>query len=241
MSNKTQKRDSQRKLKGWVKLTLGVIGIVLIIILFNKIDYLIKSGISLFNDDRTVVVIDIGHGGKDQGTQSSNGKILEKDIVLSIGNKVLKKLEKDKDIKILATRTTDEFISLKDRNKFEVDNNAQLFISIHANAAPKSSNVDGIETFYWDKENEDSYNLAKVVHDKLIQYTNANDRSIKPGNYQVIRDASCPSILIETGFLTNYLESINLSNDKYQDKIANAIVEGIKEYLQLNSSEDKQG
>lgn len=227
------KSRGKRKLKSEFKFLLVIIGVLLIITTFNMINNIINGNIDILNSNKKVILIDIGHGGKDQGTKSTNGKVLEKDIVLKIGNKIIEQLKKEKDIKVIATRTTDEFLSLKDRNKLEVENNADLFISIHANAASNATNVDGIETFYWSQDNDDSYNLANIIHNNLIDNTDANDRGVKRGNYQVLRDANCPSILIETGFLTNYLESINLSNDNYQEKIATSIVKGIKEYLQL--------
>ena len=52
----------------------------------------------------------------------------------------------------------------------------------------------------------------------------------------MLRDSSCPSVLIETGFLTNYKESVNLSKNSYQNKLANAIVKGIQEYISEESN-----
>ena len=79
-----------------------------------------------------------------------------------------------------------------------------------------------------------SYKLAKSIHNNIISSVGAVDRGIKRGNYQVLRDSSCPSVLIETGFLTNYKESVNLSKNSYQNKLANAIVKGIQEYISMN-------
>ena len=214
------KRRVKRKLKPGVKALLGFIGVLFIVIVFNKLNNIINGNIDIFSDNKKIVVIDIGHGGNDQGTQS-----LDK-----------QKMEKDKSIKVIATRTTDEYISLKERNKIEAENNADLFVSIHANATgDSSSSTEGVETFYW-KNDDMSYKLAKSIHNNIISSVGAVDRGIKRGNYQVLRDSSCPSVLIETGFLTNYKESVNLSKNSYQNKLANAIVKGIQEYISEESN-----
>ena len=68
----------------------------------------------------------------------------------------------------------------------------------------------------------------------LIDNLKVNDRGVKRENYQVLRESSCPSVLIETGFLSNPKEAYNLSKNKYQQKLAKSIANGIKEYLALN-------
>ena len=230
------KRRVKRKLKPGVKALLGFIGVLFIVIVFNKLNNIINGNIDIFSGNKKIVVIDIGHGGNDQGTQSLDKQKMEKDITLQIGSKVIEKLEKDKSIKVIATRTTDEYISLKERNKIEAENNADLFVSIHANATgDSSSSTEGVETFYW-KNDDMSYKLAKSIHNNIISSVGAVDRGIKRGNYQVLRDSSCPSVLIETRFLTNYKESVNLSKNSYQNKLANAIVKGIQEYISEESN-----
>lgn len=220
----------KRRLKSEFKALLGIIGILFIVVLFNKLNNIINGNIDIFNN-KIIVVIDIGHGGNDQGTQSINKQKIEKDITLQIGTKVIEKLEKDKNIKVIATRTMDEYVSLKERNKIESKNNADLFVSIHANATgDSSSTTEGVETFYW-KNDDKSYKLANLIQGNIISSTGAVDRGVKQENYQVLRDSKCPSVLIETGFLTNYKESLNLSKSSYQNKLANAIVKGIQEYI----------
>ena len=95
-----------------------------------------------------IVVIDAGHGGKDGG--AVNGKLLEKDIVLSLALKIGNELKK-KGYKIYYTRSNDRFINLRDRTKIANDKKANMFISIHANAAPNkkaASSMQGFETFF---------------------------------------------------------------------------------------------
>lgn len=95
-----------------------------------------------------IIVIDAGHGGKDVG--AINGKLYEKNIVLSVALKLGKELQ-SLGYKVFYTRSNDKFINLRDRTKLANDKRANLFISIHANAAPNKSKADsmqGVETFF---------------------------------------------------------------------------------------------
>lgn len=96
-----------------------------------------------------IIVLDPGHGGKDCGAQVN--KICEKDVILKISKK-LEKLLKDKGYQVYLTRTKDIYINLVDRTKFANDKNADIFVSIHANALDKKSKnyktASGIETYF---------------------------------------------------------------------------------------------
>ncbi|HEC1890775.1 TPA: N-acetylmuramoyl-L-alanine amidase [Campylobacter jejuni] len=98
-----------------------------------------------------LVVVDAGHGGKDSGALSDKkGSLKEKDIVLSTALKLGNELKK-RGYKVLYTRSSDKFINLRDRTKYANDKRADLFISIHANAAPnaaKAKSSEGVETFF---------------------------------------------------------------------------------------------
>ncbi len=91
------------------------------------------------------IVIDPGHGGKDTGAIGCNG-LYEKDVVLDIGLKLRDIIKKNFDCKVVMTRNKDVFIDLDARPGIAVQNDADLFISIHANAS-KSPSAHGIETY----------------------------------------------------------------------------------------------
>ncbi|QPJ62751.1 MAG: hypothetical protein G3M70_13050 [Candidatus Nitronauta litoralis] len=95
---------------------------------------------------KTLIVLDPGHGGKDEGAKGRTG-ILEKQVNLEISKRVRKILEKRYKYRVELTRTRDTFIELKDRGDLANKLNADLFVSIHANAAPRKS-ARGIETYY---------------------------------------------------------------------------------------------
>jgi len=93
-----------------------------------------------------VVVLDAGHGGKDYGAKGAHG-LFEKDLNLQISKQVRKILKSRYHYKVIMTRKNDIFIELKDRGKIANTHNADLFVSIHANAAKRKS-AKGIETYY---------------------------------------------------------------------------------------------
>lgn len=106
-----------------------------------------KQNIYSFRKSKTIV-IDPGHGGKDPGAIGYR-KFKEKDVVLSVSNK-LKKILKNRGYKVYTTRSTDRFITLRNRTRLANRKDANIFISIHTNAAPKKRVKDakGIETFF---------------------------------------------------------------------------------------------
>lgn len=105
---------------------------------------------SQFKADK-IIVIDAGHGGKDSGALGDKkGSLREKDVVLSTALKLGSELKK-RGYRVFYTRSTDKFINLRDRTKIANDKKADLFLSIHANAAPnvsKAKSSEGLETFF---------------------------------------------------------------------------------------------
>lgn len=102
-----------------------------------------------------IVVIDAGHGGDDFGAIGRSKKTREKDITLEIANELARLVRRDKKLKVVMTRTSDEFVPLDKRAQLANDARADLFISIHCNAAPQSS-AHGFEIFYLAPAKSDS-------------------------------------------------------------------------------------
>ena len=110
------------------------------------------------NLDKFVVVLDAGHGGKDPGNMGNGYK--EKDIALSIVQKIGKKLESYKDIEVVYTRKTDVFVELFERGKIANNAHADLFVSVHCNS--HSSQAKGTETFVLGLNRSDTnFDVAK--------------------------------------------------------------------------------
>lgn len=120
-----------------------------------------------------VIVLDAGHGGDDPG--AINGSLKEKNVVLSIAQKAGKELQ-GRGYKVYYTRSKDKFINLRDRTKYANDKAADLFISIHANAAPsktKAATMRGIETFFLSPaRSERSKNAAALENKSDIEEMN---------------------------------------------------------------------
>ena len=113
-----------------------------------------------------VIVLDAGHGGDDPG--AVNGQLKEKNIVLSIAQKAGKELQ-GRGYKVYYTRSKDKFINLRDRTKYANDKAADLFISIHANAAPnkaKAASMRGIETFFLSPARSERSKNAAALENK---------------------------------------------------------------------------
>lgn len=189
------------------------------------------------------IVIDPGHGGKDNGAGKG---IYEKNVNIQIAYK-LRKYLKSLGYKVLMTRTGDQYLSLASRNIFCERNKGDLFISIHANSA--SSSVRGIETFILtpagykssnggstarynpgSKNDKNNSLLGYEIHSNLIKNTKGIERSMKHAQFAVLKKSKVPAVLIETGFLSNYQDRKLLASSWYQDKIALGIAKGILSY-----------
>ncbi|NIJ51093.1 N-acetylmuramoyl-L-alanine amidase family protein [Dyadobacter arcticus] len=118
------------------------------------------------------VVIDAGHGGKDPGTRGRTTK--EKDVALKVALELGRKIkEETPEVKVLFTRSTDVFIELGERSAFANRNNADLFISIHCNATPRSKTVHGTETFVMGlHKTEGNLEVARRENSVILQETN---------------------------------------------------------------------
>lgn len=178
---------------------------------------------------RVVVVIDPGHGGHDSGAVGVNG-VQEKRVVLEISRQVAQILEQQ-GIQVRMTRDSDFFVSLQGRTEMANRLNANLFVSIHANSAGANKpNVNGYETYYF---NNNSRELATVIHRNVLRRVDVNDRRVKQARFYVLRTARMPSVLIETGFVTGREDAAKLTNPAFQKQMAEAIAAGIVEYVKM--------
>lgn len=175
-----------------------------------------------------VVVLDPGHGGEDSGT--SNEEHLEKDISLDIA-KAVKTLNNDSDIKIILTRNTDKTTTLFDRIEMVKKEQAEMLLSIHINSAPYSSKKNGVE-IYVSTKNENTYQ-NKAMCRALLQNLRMHDKGpegVKEANFFVLRNASCPAVMVNIGFLTNKRDANFLSESANRKEMAKQILASIQEY-----------
>lgn len=173
------------------------------------------------------IVIDAGHGGNDPGAVA-NG-LQEKNINLAVSLEV-QKLLRTAGANVVMTRTNDTFLTLAQRVAIGERANASSFISVHANAAASPA-ANGAETFYNSgSEAAKSRDLAASIQNRLVRETAMNDRSVKQGNFYVIRNTSMPSTLIELGFLTNSSDAAKMKAPGYNQKAGQAVFNGIADY-----------
>ncbi|MGJ8550260.1 N-acetylmuramoyl-L-alanine amidase [Winogradskyella wichelsiae] len=173
-----------------------------------------------------VVVIDAGHGGHD------SGNLDEKDIVLNISNQ-LSLLSSD-NIRIITTRTEDTFTTLKERVDFINAQNADLVVSLHANAHSNPL-TNGVEAYYNDKiEFKDkSHAFGKILLENQMEFFSTN-RGLKTASMYIFRHINSPGVFLELGFITNEEDHKVLMNADRQKQIAASIFEGLEEIRKSN-------
>lgn len=191
----------------------------------------------IFKD--VTIVIDAGHGGYDPGKVGINNE-LEKDINLAIALKLKNKCE-EVGIKVVMTRTTDETLAetgtnkkisdMENRMKIINDEDVDMCISIHQNSY-SSKDVKGAQVFYH-AQSEEGKVLGEILQNMLIEKVdNTNHRKAKADNsYYILKKSNCTSVIVECGFLSNWEDATNLADEYYQEKIAEALCEGIKVYI----------
>ena len=196
-----------------------------------------------------VILIDAGHGGKDQGGRGK--KLLEKNLVLTVANDLRDQLKR-LGFNVLMTRSSDYKVSLERRAELCKKYKADLFVSVHGNIAGTKT-VSGIETFCMtpaktassnggkpkskreagNKYDIYNYALAYQVQRSLLRRTKAEDRGVKFARFYVLKHSSCPAILVEIGFLSNSKEEKSLSTRWRQQQTAKGIAEGIMAYRRM--------
>ena len=227
------------------------------------------------------IVIDPGHGGKDPGFVSQDKRTQEKDLTLAISQKLAQKIRKKyPEMKVLLTREKDVFVALRDRAQFATKNNANLFISVHINAATNRS-ANGFAAYILGQssnKNTDTYafnmdvvtreNSVIYLEDDTTVYGDLNDNSpeaqimsqflynafreqslgfaetvnnrmkapfkhsygVQQANFQVLREASMPAVLLELGFISNTSDLSLLRSDKSLDQMAENVYLAFVEY-----------
>lgn len=182
--------------------------------------------VSIVPRDYTIV-IDPGHGGARPGACYED--IMEKDIDLAVSLKLVSILQ-NQGFQVIMTRSTDVEIGLYERADLANAAGADVFVSLHSNAAENRPDYQGIYTYYHPSSNRGA-RLAQAIQTPLCQITGGIDRGIKDADFVVLRETDMCAVLVEMGFMTNHEELMNLTNDSYQQLLAQGIAQGIVDYL----------
>ncbi|MFW2488066.1 N-acetylmuramoyl-L-alanine amidase family protein [Clostridium chromiireducens] len=180
------------------------------------------------------IVIDPGHGGYDPGSIGVKGTI-EKNTTLSISLKLGAILEK-KGFNIIYTRESDNVTWPSDNKKdlaarADIANeaSADIFISIHLNTFHMEE-VRGTETYY-NKVSTEGKEIAELIQNQIVKEVKSNDRGAQPGSFSVLRKVTAPAVLIELGYISNKSEESLLNSISYQNKMSQAIANGVYSYF----------
>lgn len=187
-----------------------------------------------------VVVIDAGHGGFDSGKVGVGG-VLEKDINLSIAQK-LRDLLKEEGVTVVMTRDgEDGLYDENESNKKQQDMKRRcalinetapdMAVSIHQNSFTEEY-VCGPQVFYYENS-EAARKIAAILQEKLNTELDVEKQRKSKGNstYYLLRKTSVPTVIVECGFLSNQREAEKLSEEEYQMQVARVLCEGILESL----------
>ncbi|KAB0509232.1 N-acetylmuramoyl-L-alanine amidase [Pseudomonas moorei] len=226
-----------------------------------------------------IVVVDPGHGGKDPGAVGSRGE-REKDVVLSIAQLLAKRLKREKGFDVKLVRNDDVFVPLRKRVEIARKHNADMFISVHADAAPRltasgasvyclseGGATSATARFMAQRENgadllgatrllslkdkdpmlagvildmsmnatlAASLQLGSTVLGSLAGITTLHQKRVEQAGFAVLKSPDVPSILVETGFISNPRDSQRLVTARHQQAVADGLFEGLQRYFQKN-------
>lgn len=176
------------------------------------------------------IVVDAGHGGKDPGAVNEEINLKEKDLALSIANKLASYLAKA-GATVVMTRTDDTYVGLTERATIANEVNADIFISVHINSAD-STKATGFEVLVYSAVGK-AADLGVRVLDRLGScFPSLPDRGLKERpDLTVLKKTKMPAILVECGFISNSEEATMMSKEENQTKYALAIFEGAMKYF----------
>ena len=198
-----------------------------------------------YGNYKNVVFLDPGHGGRDPGAVY-NG-LREKDLNMSIYRKLRSELEK-LGYTVLTSRDSDVYVDyVTERSEMVNKTDADVFISIHFNATGvPGANRSGVETYIYEPDEDikprinkvahddptrlsESKRLADNIHNSVVSVAGANDRGVHGSNYAVLRETIKPAVLLELGYIDSP-EYKKISDDKYQNKLVEGIVTGLRNF-----------
>lgn len=223
---------------------------------FTKVAILSISILLLLGSNHTFaakIVLDAGHGGYNPGAIGVNG-LYEKTVNFDVTLKLRDELER-RGYTVSLTRETDHDLSLADRVAFKEAENADLFVSIHANAHRQASARGSLILYYDNRYPQARYpasaemaalsdmnrQFARSVLDGLVAEAGTIDMGIVPSSVYVVRRGTMPSILVELAFLSNWQDAEMLADEQVRENMALGLANGIENFWPLGVFRDIAG
>lgn len=178
--------------------------------------------------EETVVVLNPGHGGEDTGALSNDYYYYEKDITLATAQVIQDTLEAA-GCTVILTRDADTTETLDDICEDSMSNQADFFFSLHYDSTEYMNDASGTTTYYY---YEKYAALAEIINQSLADSLPLENRGVEVGNFQVLRQNTRPALLLELGYMNNDYDLATFVTNYYQQQVADALLEGIKEYIQ---------
>lgn len=173
------------------------------------------------------ICVDAGHGGSDSGAVGSEPfRLAEKEVTLQVSLRLEQELEQ-RGHRVVMTRRVDRTLGLLARARFANRLKAELFVSIHANAAATAS-AEGMEVYHFPESREGRSTAVAVLKSLVAALPDHKNRGVKEANFAVLRVTEMPAVLVETEFITHPRQLRFLSDPASQQSLAEAVAEGIE-------------
>lgn len=221
-----------------IELAVAILVLAGLIMISRNVSKYVAS--NQVKSENMTIVLDAGHGGADPGKIGVND-VEEKTINLAIAKKVETLLKKEK-MDVVMTREEDIMLDGQNGQATKVgDMKARvarinelaptLAVSIHQNSYHQEG-VMGAQVFYY-SHSEEGKRAAEIMQEALLILNTENNRKAKANDtYYLLKRTEVPTIIVECGFLSNWEEAELLKDEEYQEEVAEAIVSGIKAYIE---------
>lgn len=245
------RKRRKKQIRNLIYINYSILKLVLVVVAFNLLGGALKTLVStkpaeevtgdiILNDEpepveeeRLVVCIDAGHGGKDNGSDYRNRRF-EKDDNLKYAKAVAAYLE-GKGIEVVMTRDDDEFLSLEERCKIANESGADYFVSLHRN----DGDGNGVELWVASNPTDETMAFAEGILENLDKVGIQRNRGVKKGtqksssgNYYINLNSDMPSCIVEMGFIGNTTDNQLLDEklEAYAAGIGDAVIAAYEIY-----------
>ena len=170
------------------------------------------------------IVVDAGHGGHDSGARGKQSS--EKNHTLDIARRLRDELAR-RGATVLMTRDGDYFVTLQGRADFANSRRADLFVSVHIDAAPNAK-ATGTTTYYWTAT---SQLLAREMQNEMAKASGLPSKGVRQARFFVVRNTWMPSVLLECCYISNQREEKLLLDPNFRQRLANGAAQGVSNYI----------